>query len=81
MGNINAKKSIAVFENEPVRRIWLEKEEKWMFSVVDIIRALTESQDARNYWKVLKSRLKEEGCQSVTNCNQLKFLAVVKSMI
>ena len=75
MGNINAKKSIAIFENEPVRRIWLEKEEKWMFSVVDIIRALTESQDARNYWKVLKSRLKEEGSQSVTNCNQLKFLA------
>jgi hypothetical protein len=72
---INMKKSIAIFEDEPVRRIWLDKEEKWMFSVVDVIRVLTESKDARNYWKVLKSRLKEEGSQSVTNCNQLKFMA------
>jgi len=75
MGISNFKKTIAIFNNEPIRRVWLEKEEKWMFSVVDVIRALTESQDARNYWKVLKSRLKEEGNQSVTNCNQLKFLA------
>ena len=72
---MSIKKSIAIFDNEPVRRIWLDKEEKWVFNVVDVIRVLTDSQDARNYWKVLKSRLKEEGNQSVTNCNQLKFLA------
>jgi hypothetical protein len=75
MDSINVKKTIAVFNNEPVRRVWSEKEEKWFFSVVDVIRVLTDSKDARNYWKVLKNRLKEEGNQSVTNCNQLKFLA------
>lgn len=75
MPDTNNKKSLAIFDNEPVRRVWLEKEEKWMFSVVDVIRVLTESQDARNYWKVLKNRLKSEGNQSVTNCNQLKFLS------
>ncbi len=68
-------KNIALFENDPVRRVWNEKEEKWYFSVVDVVGILSESQDARNYWKVLKSRLKEEGNQSVTKCNQLKFLA------
>jgi hypothetical protein len=72
---INIKKSIAIFDAEPVRRVWLEKEEKWVFSVVDVVRVLTGSKDARNYWKVLKNRLKSEGSQVVTNCNQLKFLA------
>jgi len=46
-----------------------------MFSVVDVIKVLTESRNSRNYWKVLKNRLKSEGNQSVTNCNQLKFLS------
>jgi hypothetical protein len=72
---INIKKSIAIFDAEPVRRVWLEKEEKWVFSVVDVVKVLTGSKDARNYWKVLKNRLKSEGSQVVTNCNQLKFLA------
>ena len=72
---MNIKKSIAIFENEPVRRVWLEKEEKWVFSVVDVVRVLTESKNARNYWKVLKNRLKNEGSQVVTNCNQLKLVA------
>lgn len=62
--------SIVLFENDSVRRVWVEQEEKWYFSVVDVVRALTGSSDARNYWKVLKNRLKEE-IQSVTNCNQL----------
>jgi len=76
MSNINVKKSIAIFDNEPVRRVWLEKEEKWVFSVVDIIGILTESKDARTYWKVLKHRLITEGSnQTVTNCNQLKLIA------
>ena len=70
------EKAIIVFENEPVRREWSEKEEKWYFSVVDVVRVLTESVDARNYWKVLKSRLiAEGGSQTVTNCNQLKMEA------
>jgi hypothetical protein len=77
MSNINVKKSIAIFDNEPVRRVWLEKEEKWVFSVVDIIGILTESKDARTYWKVLKHRLITEGSnQTVTNCNQLKLVAL-----
>ena len=67
--------SIAIFEAEPVRRIWDEEKEKWFFSVVDIIKVLTDSADPRNYWKVLKNRLKDEGNQSVTNCNQLKFMS------
>jgi hypothetical protein len=74
MENEKIKKEQAVlFEEKEVRRMWYK--EQWNFSVVDVVRALTGSQDARNYWKVLKSRLKEEGNQSVTKCNQLKFLA------
>lgn len=68
-------KDLAVFENKKIRRIWVEKEEKWYFSVVDIISVLSESVDPRNYWKVLKKRLKDEGNQSVTKCNQLKLEA------
>ncbi|MBI2411180.1 MAG: Bro-N domain-containing protein [Candidatus Kerfeldbacteria bacterium] len=68
-------KFIVLFEHVPVRRVWVEKEEKWYFSVVDVIRVLTESADARNYWKVLKNRLKEEGSEVVTKCNQLKMHA------
>ena len=68
-----ANKLIAIFENHPVRRVWVEKEEKWYFSVVDIIGVLTDSSMPRNYWKVLKNRLKTEGSQLVTKCNQLKM--------
>ncbi|MFH1402286.1 MAG: BRO family protein [Patescibacteria group bacterium] len=73
-----AKKAIAVFENQPVRRLWNEKEEKWYFSVVDIIRVLIQQADyqtARKYWNKLKERLKKEGNESVSNCHQLKFEA------
>jgi hypothetical protein len=70
-------KAIAIFENEPVRRIWSDREEKWYFSVVDVVRVLTDSVDARNYWKVLKNRLiAEGGNQTVTNCNQFKMMAI-----
>ncbi len=67
MSNIN------LFEDRQVRRHWDEKEEKWYFSIIDVISILTDSQDARNYWKVLKHRLSKEGNESVTNCNQLKM--------
>ncbi len=69
------KKLIAIFEKHPVRRHWDEKQEKWWFSVVDIIAILTQSTDARNYWKVLKNRLNKEGSELVTKCNQLKMRA------
>ena len=71
-------KSIVIFEEEPVRRVWSEKEEKWYFSVVDVVRILTEQADfqtARKYWNKLKERLKKEGSESVTKCHQLKLEA------
>jgi hypothetical protein len=72
------EKQMAIFEGQKIRRIWDEKQEKWYFSVVDIIAVLTEQKDfqaARNYWKVLKNRLKTEGSELVTKCNRLKMTA------
>ena len=71
-----ANDKVQLFENQPIRTAWVEDEEEWYFSVVDVVGVLTEQPDidgARNYWKVLKNRLKEEGSQLVTNCNQLKM--------
>lgn len=69
---------ITIFENFKIRRLFDEKEQKWYFSVVDILQVLLKQADyqtARNYWKVLKNRLKKEGSQSVTKCNRLKLAA------
>jgi prophage antirepressor-like protein len=60
-------------ENQAIRTAWDAENEEWYFSVVDVVAVLTESANANNYWKVLKKRLKEEGNQSVTFCNQLKL--------
>jgi DNA-damage-inducible protein D len=71
-------KNLAVFEGHEIRRVYDEKTETWWFSVVDIIQVLTQQPDykaAQNYWKVLKNRLKNEGSQLVTDCNQLKMQA------
>lgn len=69
--------AIKVFEEKKVRTLWDSETEEWYFSVVDVVAVLTDSdyQAARNYWKVLKNRLKKEGNESVTNCNQLKMLS------
>lgn len=64
---------IQIFEEKKVRTVWDDAEEKWYFSIVDVVAVLTDSPDPRNYWKVLKHRLKKEGNQSVTDCNQLKL--------
>ena len=67
---------VQLFEDQPIRIAWVEDEEEWYFSIVDVVGVLTEQLDfdgARNYWKVLKNRLREEGNQLVTNCNQLKM--------
>ena len=64
-----------IFGERKIRSVWDDKAEKWYFSVVDVVAVLTDSDNPRNYWKVLKSRLKKEGNQSVTNCNQLKLMA------
>ncbi len=67
--------AIKLFEEKKVRTIWDDVQEKWYFSIVDVIAILTDSATPRNYWKVLKNRLKKEGNESVTNCNQLKLLS------
>lgn len=70
---------IQKFENKQIRSHWDSEQEKWYFSIIDIIAVLTEQTDyqtARNYWKVLKNRLKKEGNETVTNCNRLKMLAI-----
>ena len=67
---------VQLFEEQPIRTAWVEDKEEWYFSIVDVVGVLTEQPDfdgARNYWKVMKSRLKDEGNQLVTNCNQLKM--------
>ena len=72
------KNNLILFENYKIRRLYNEKTETWYFSIVDIIQILTQQTDfqtARNYWKVLKNRLKKEGSQSVTKCNRLKLEA------
>jgi hypothetical protein len=75
MNKEEKNKQIALFEGQRIRRVWDDDREKWYFSVVDAVGALSGSTDPRNYWKVLKSRLKEEGSEVVTKCNQLKFMA------
>jgi hypothetical protein len=67
--------AIKIFEQKQIRTIWNEEEEKWYFSIVDVIGILTESPNARKYWSVLKTRLKAEGSQLTTNCSQLKMKA------
>ena len=68
--------NIKLFESKQVRSIWDGLQGKWYFSVIDIVGILSESLDARNYWKVLKSRLKNEGSEVVTKCNQLKLPSI-----
>ena len=68
-------KKLAIFEGQKIRRVWGGEKEVWYFAVVDIIGILSQSLDPRNYWKVLKNRLKIEGSELVTKCNQLKMQA------
>ena len=64
---------IQLYEEQPIRTAWVEEEEEWYFSIVDVVQVLTESADGRKYWNKLKQRLNEEGSQLVTNCHQLKL--------
>ncbi len=69
---------IQLFEDKRIRTAWDEEKEEWYFSVVDVVAVLTDQPDyqaARNYWKVTKKRLKDEGNETVTACNQLKMTA------
>ena len=67
------KQALQLFEDRKVRTLWDEEQEKWYFSIVDIIEILTETPNARKYWSVLKMRLKKEGSQLTTDCSQLKM--------
>ena len=69
------QESIKLFEEKKVRTVWDDEQEKWYFSVVDVVGVLTESKDPQVYWRVLKKRLLEEGNETVTNCNGLKLRA------
>ena len=72
------KNNVRLFEEKKVRTVWDDKQEKWYFSIIDVVGILTDQptrQRAGNYWKVLKNRLLTEGNQTVTNCNRLKLLA------
>ena len=69
------KEAIKLFEERKVRTIWDDTHEKWYFSIVDVVVILTDSSNPQTYWRVLKKRLKEEGNETVTNCNALKLKA------
>ena len=69
------KNSIKLFGDDKIRVIWDDEQEKWYFSIVDVIAVLTESPNPQTYWRVLKKRLKDEGNETVTNCNALKMRA------
>lgn len=69
------KNSIKLFGDDNIRAIWDDEQEKWYFSIVDVIAVLTESPNPQTYWRVLKKRLKDEGNETVTNCNALKMRA------
>ena len=62
-----------IFDNNKIRTVWNNDEEKYYISVIDIVSVITESKDGRKYWNKLKQRLREEGNESVTNCHQLKL--------
>lgn len=69
------KQAIQLFNDRKIRAAWDDVEEKWYFSVVDVISVLTDSENPSTYWRVLKTRLKKEGNETVTNCSGLKMLA------
>ncbi len=69
------KPEIKLFDEKLVRTLWDDEQEKWYFSVVDVVEVLTDSPNPRKYWSVLKNRLLKEGSQLTTNCSQLKMLS------
>ena len=70
-----ANDKVQLFEDRPIRTAWVEDEEEWYFSIVDVVGVLAESKDPTSYWRKLKQRLKEEGNETVTNCHALKMKA------
>jgi hypothetical protein len=73
--NMKQNEAIKIFEEKKVRTLWDVELEQWYFSIVDVIEILTNSPNPQVYWRVMKKRLKDEGNETVTNCNGLKMLA------
>ena len=71
----NESMNLKQFEKSPIRTVWVEEQEEWYFSVIDVVGVLSESKDPSAYWRKLKQRLKEEGNETVTNCHRLKMVA------
>ena len=69
------REEIKTFDNRKIRTVWDEEQEKWYFSIVDVVSVLTNSIDPGSYWRKLKQRLKAEGNETVTNCHSLKMKA------
>ncbi|MCK9282528.1 MAG: Bro-N domain-containing protein [Melioribacteraceae bacterium] len=67
--------AIKLFQDQRVRVHWNDEQEKWYFSIIDVIGVLTDSSNPRKYWSVLKTRLKQEGSEVATNCSRLKLVA------
>ena len=75
MAEVNDNNSIQLFENQKIRTAWNAEKEEWYFAIVDVIAVLTDSANPQIYWRVLKKRLKDEGNETVTNCNALNLTA------
>ena len=69
------KEALKLFEDRKVRAVWDDEQEKWYFSIIDVVAILTDSLDPTAYWRKLKQRLKAEGDETVTNCHGLKLRA------
>ena len=69
------QQALKLFEEKRVRTVWDDEQEKWYFSIVDVVAILTDSPNPRKYWSVLKTRLNKEGSELTTNCSQLKMQA------
>ena len=67
------QEALKLFEDKKVRTVWDDEQEKWYFSIIDVIAILTDSPDPKRYWSVLKSRIKKEGHEPTTICSTLKL--------
>lgn len=76
MDELKNNNTIRLYEDKKIRTAWDEEQEEWYFAIVDVIAVLTDSPNPQTYWRVMKKRLKDEGNETVTNCNALKMTAV-----
>ena len=75
MSELKNRHTLQIFEDKKIRTAWDEEQEEWYFAIVDVIAVLTDSPNPQTYWRVMKKRLKDEGNETVTNCNALKMTA------